>query len=307
MHSMSMYALSVRDLAAKTSENKAGNLKLANIRGLDALSFLTDFVNKLEADYLKLTDPTTNQELNSVLKVTSPKVDGRFISGWVEYGHYGVPGKIINVDNSQSVYRKTKKDSDINHLYFCFYVPENKYKGIALFHKIGNVGVKGVLEEKINEDSAFPAWSKGLKLRIKPITKATDTKQWMRKAQVKKIVLEKFKDKDKFSDVANRLDSGASFEMTIVAPRGEFLGSLLDWNSDKYSDTVELLEDMCAEVKSVIEVGGKRRVTSLSNTGTESKVEITSQDVEMQENFPKFSSIDNYAKELAKELINTMG
>ncbi|WP_338728486.1 hypothetical protein V8687_10915 [Shewanella baltica] len=289
MHSISMYALSVRDPAAKTSENKAGNLKLDNLRGLDILNFLTPLIQNLEIDYVKLTDPISKEELNSVVKVTNPKFDGRFISGWVEYGHYGVPGKIINVDNSKSVYRKTVKDSDINHLYFCFYVPKNKYRGIALFHKIGTVGVKSVIEDRINDDASFPAWSKGLKLHIRPLTKATDTKQWMRKAQVKKIVLERFKDKDKFGDIANRLDSSAHFNMTITAPRGEVLGSLLDWNSAEYSETVELLEDMCAEVKSEIEISGKRRVTSLSNTGTESKIEITGADVEMQENFPKFS------------------
>ncbi|QYK02792.1 hypothetical protein [Shewanella psychrotolerans] len=301
MHSISMYSVSVRDRAVRNADNKNGNLELSNLRGKDLLVYLKTFLKDREKDYFKLVDSAGN-EINSVFKTTQTTVDDRFISGWVEYGHYGVPGKLINVDNSNNVFKKSKSDSDISHLYYCFYIPKGSHYGVALFHKIGTVGAKSVIEDLFNEDNEFPNWSKGLKLRIKPLTRETDVRNWMRKAQVKKIVLEKFKDKDQFSDVANKLSKDAHMSMTITAPRGDFLGSLFDWNSADYSETVELLEDMCAEVKTEIDVSGKRRMTTLSNQGTESKIDITSADVKMTDNFPRFSSIDTFAKSLAKDL-----
>jgi hypothetical protein len=306
MHSMSMYALSVRDHAAKNADNKLGNLSLDNLRGLDLLTFLNNMFSRLNgAAYQKVVNPQTLEELKAVYKVTKFRIDGRFVSGWFEYGHYGVPGKIINVDNSNSVYRKTKSDSDIFHLYFCFYVPKKSKIGIALFHKIGVVGAKSVIDNLINSKDSFQSWSKGLKLRIKPITREADVEAWMKKAQVKKIMLERVKAKDQFSDICNHLSNDAHVSMTITAPRGKILGTLHDWVSKDYAETVLLLDEMCGEVKTEILVDGKRQMTSFSNSGSESKIDITNTNVIMNNNFPTFTSIDEFAKILSVELISS--
>lgn len=306
MHSMSMYALSVRDRTARTADNKSGNLPLDNLRGLDLVNFLESMLRSHDGvDYAKLVNPQTLEELKSVYKISNLKVDGRFVSGWFEYGHYGVPGKIINVDNSSSVYRKSKSDSDIFHLYFCFYIPKNTRFGVALFHKIGIVGAKSVIDSLINSKESFPLWSRGLKLRIQPITREADVSAWMKKAKVKKILLERVKAKDQLSDVCNRLSNDTHVSMTLTAPRGKILGTLHDWVSPEYAETVVLLNDMCEEVKTEILVDGKRQMTTFSNDGSESKIDITSANVKMIENFPTFSSIDEFAKKLAVELADS--
>ncbi|WP_372860399.1 hypothetical protein [Pseudoalteromonas sp.] len=300
MHSITMYSLSVSDPAAKCPTNKAGLLELSNIKGLDLLSLLNEWLNLHNKDYSDIGD----DEEKKVLHVSRVEEDGRFLSGWVEYGYYGIPGKIVNVKTKKKT-RKSKEDSDINHLYFCFYIPENKKNSIALFHKTNQAALKTIFDLSFNSTNFFKDKSGGLKLRIKPLCKKDVLNDWMEKTQVKKLYLERYKDKSIVGDLADKLPIGSTVTVTINAPRGGFIGKMQDWmgKDSEFTEDVTLLSDMCGDLTTKVDYKGRKSKTVLSNKGTESRVIITSSDVEMHEGFPKFNSIDTYAKQLATELM----
>lgn len=302
MHSITMYSLAVFDQSAKCPSNKTGILELSNIRGIDLYNELEVWLESHNKDYTNIGD----EEEKKVLHVSKIEREGRFISGWMEYGYYGIPGKLINMKTKVKT-PKSKDDTDINHLYFCFYIPENSKQGIALFHKTHNAALKTIFDESFNSKQNFHRSSGGLKLRIKPLCKDDVLNDWMEKTQVKKLYLERYKDKKILGDLADKLPVGSTVTVTVNAPRGGFIGKMQDWTKkdSEYTNSVTLLSDMCGELTSKIDYKGRQSKTVLSNTGTESRIILTSNDVEMHEGFPKFSSIDAYGKKLAFDLSQT--
>jgi hypothetical protein len=147
-------------------------------------------------------------------------------------------------------------------------------------------------------------------LDIKPITKSTAAKDYMSKIDVKKLILERFRNPEIFGDAFNNLPADLTVDIIFKAPRGGIIGSLDEFSSkrkdSKYSNTVVLANDMCGTVKSEINVDGRTRVTELSSEGAESRIIITENDVEMEENFPKYPSMNEFSKKLAKELLEEL-
>ncbi|MBO9489103.1 hypothetical protein J7384_01885 [Endozoicomonas sp. G2_1] len=291
----------MREHAARTPDNKSGLIKLFE-SGLyeHIIAFLKSYGDKYhELEYSS----------NSVLHVDPKwiKQDGQFISGYIEYGHFGVPGKLVNIKTSAK-HSKSKNDSDINHLYYCFYLPRNSTRGVALFHKIHGTGIKTVFE---NEFTNYLVKKKiYTKLSMRPITRSKVAKDYLNKTNVKKLVLERFKTAEFLGDAANQLPTGTTFDVVIRAPRGGILGTLDEFQAKKqdakFSDNVVVANELCGKVKSQIEVDGQTRVTELANEGTESRIILTEADVKMENNFPSYSSLDKFAKKLAKELSEEM-
>lgn len=301
MHSLTMYALSMSDHAARNPNNKAGLLNLSDIKSNDLLTIIEEFLESFKSDYFDVGDETTN----SVMHTNKIQKNGRFISGWIEYGHYGVAGRIVNVKTKTHT-PKTRDDSDMNYLYYCFYIPEKSHHGIALFHKTNTAAVKSVFDTSLNNWSTFKEKVGDLKLRIRPLTKHASVKDWMDRTRVKKVVLERYKNKEILSDLADLLPDGCTVNVTVNAPRGGAIGTMREWiegTGDKYNETVSVLTDMCDEVSSQTEIRGRKAKTSLSNPGTESKIILNRDVIEMVDGFPKFSSLDKFAQDLCEDLI----
>jgi hypothetical protein len=302
MHALTMYALSMRDQAARTPDNQAGLLKLFET---GIYSHIVQFLEGYSDEYHELESTA-----KSVMHVDKNwiKCDGHFISGYIEYGHYGVPGKLVNVKTSKK-HDKSKDDSDIFHLYYCFYIPPNRTHGIALFHKIHTTGAKTVFDNEFNLNYLMKK-KIYTKLKIRPITRSKVARDFMVKADVKKLVLERFKSTEFLGDAANQLPIGTTFDVVIKAPRGGVLGTLDEFQAKKedakFSENVVMANDLCAKVKSHIMVDGETRVTELANEGTESRVILTEAEVKMVDNFPSFASLDEFSKKLAVELENEM-
>lgn len=306
MHSLSMYSISVKDVLKRSTNNPAGLHKLDDIRGKGLLSLIQKFCQGYSHDYIKIDDD--DDDSKSVMKIKPNPIKNDFITGVMEYGHYGIPGKLVDIETKKEK-SKSKNDSDIFHLYFCFYVPKGKRYGIALFHRIQTTSIKSVFNRKFNEEEAFPKWTSGLKLSIAPISKETDTKNWMQKTEVKKLVLERFKNKEIMGDLFDKLPEGTNITVTVNAPRNGTLGSALDWVSSnktgKFHDSVDIVNDLCGTVKSDIKMHGKVRRTTLESQGIESRIEFDSSDVRMVENYPELNSLNSFAQTLAKDLAKT--
>jgi hypothetical protein len=299
-----MYSLSMRDPAARTPDNRTGLLELSSTGIMD---LLIEFLGIYSDKYVEIKESTRKSAIHVPPDFLEQDVD--FLTGYIEYGHYGIPGKIVNIKTSAK-HRKSKDDSDIQHLYFLFYLPKGNKRGIALFHKINNVGVKSVIDREFNISFLKGVKNLPLKLDIKPITKSTAAKDYMSKIDVKKLILERFRNLEIFGDAFNNLPADLTVDIIFKAPRGGIIGSLDEFSSkrkdSKYSNTVVLANDMCGTVKSEINVDGRTRVTELSSEGAESRIIITENDVEMEENFPKYPSMNEFSKKLAKELLEEL-
>ena len=303
MHALTMYSVSMRDASARTPDNKAG---IVNIRKAGIYQHIITFLKTYTKGY-----HSVNGSDKSVIHIDPDwiKKNGDFISGYIEYGHYGVPGKLVNI-KTNAKHAKTKNDSDIYHLYFCIYLPKTADRGIALFHKIHNTGVKTVFQNEFN-DVYVKDKNIALRLSIRPITTSSVASDYMEKAKVKQLVFERFKAKELLGDVVEGLPEDATFDIVIKAKRGGILGTLSDYQAkkqeSKYANNIVMANDLCAKVKSKIDIDGTPRTTELANEGTESRVIVTEADVEMKDNFPQYQSFNAFAEKLAKQLLKEMG
>jgi len=292
----------MRDASARTPDNKSG---IVNIKKAGIYQHIINFLKTYTNEYHNVDGSD-----KSVIHVDPEwiKQKSNFISGYIEYGHYGVPGKLVNI-KTNAKHAKTKNDSDIYHLYFCIYLPSTSDRGIALFHKIHNTGVKTVFENEFNNVYG-KAQNIALKLRIRPITTSAVASDYMDKAKVKQLVFERFKAKELLGDVVDGLPEDATFDIVIKAPRGGVLGSLSDYQvkkqNAKYAKNIVMANDLCGKVKSKIDVDGSSRVTELANEGTESRIILSEEDVKMKDNFPQYNSLNIFAEKLAKQLLNEM-
>jgi hypothetical protein len=293
----------MRDASARTPSNKAG---IVNIREAGIYQHIITFLNTYTNGYHAVDGSD-----KSVIHIDPKwiKQNGDFISGYIEYGHYGVPGKLVNIRTNKK-HAKTKLDSDIFHLYFCIYLPKTADRGIVLFHKIHNTGVKTVFESEFNDVYAKDK-NIGLKLSIRPITTSSVASDYMEKAKVKQLVFERFKARKLLGDVVDGLPEDATFDIVIKAKRGGVLGTLSDYQAkkqdSKFAKNVVMANDLCGKVKSKIVIDGNTRTTELANEGTESRIIITEEDVEMKDNFPQYPSLNKFCENLAKQLLDEMG
>jgi hypothetical protein len=303
MHALTMYSVSMRDISASTPDNRTG---IVNIRKAGIYKHIIEFLKTYTNGYHRV-----NGSDKSVIHIDPDwiKENGDFISGYIEYGHYGVPGKLVNI-KTNAKHAKTKNDSDIYHLYFCIYLPTTADSGIALFHKIHNTGVKTVFESEFN-NVYVKAKNIGLKLNIRPITTSAVASDYMENAKVKQLVFERFTAKELLGDVVDGLPEDATFDIVIKAKRGGFLGTLSDYQAKKqdakYAKNIVMANDLCGKVKSKINIDGSNRTTELANEGTESRIIVTEADVKMNDNLPQYESFNEFAEKLAKQLLKEMG
>ncbi len=198
MHSLTPYSVRVFDqaLAGPISEKYH---KLGNIRGKDLLSIINEFSMTNNSSYHEIE----NKSGKKTIKFTNIQVVGRTVFGIVEYGEYGIKGKVVNVTTGNIVYTKKKDDSDINQLYFNFTIPANATKAVCLFHNVHGRGVKCLVDQLLNE--YFHKHTGGLRLQIRPLTYEKAVEDWMKSSQIKELRLTRYSPTSNASDCVDQL------------------------------------------------------------------------------------------------------
>ena len=86
---------------------------------------------------------------------------GEIIYGYIEYGKYGTELPVL--DENGNITKKIKENESPMNKYFYLFNFRNSEKGYLILQRIGNVGIRTVLDKVIN------SYSNQLKIKITPI------------------------------------------------------------------------------------------------------------------------------------------
>ncbi len=293
MHSFMAYSIKIHDkmLPGPLAERYH---KLDNVRSKDVLDFVSAFLETLKKEVHNDT------ESKKTVRVVELSQVGRDVYGWIEYGEYGIPGRIYSTSEKANKYEKKHDDSDVVSLYYHFRIPADCRTGIVIFHTAGNKGVKTFVASKFND--YFKNFV-GLSVQMPPLAHESTVKRWLDSSKVKEIRLGKYRVERGGSDVTDLLGVDRA-EVTLKPKRGSSFGSFNHFKSKKTEDGegfVEILSELSSEVKAVIESEGRTKIVSLRQGEPVSTIEITSDNVTINDGAPHPGSLHNYAVLLMDE------
>lgn len=305
MHSFAPYSIRIYDSALAGPREERYH-RLDSVRGLDLLNELEAFCNANSSAFLQVEE----EKSKKAIKTSDVTLESRELFGFIEFGEYGMKGKVVDVASNNTVYAKKAGDSDVHQLYFHFLVPKERKNALCIFHNIHGRGVKGIFEGIFNE--YFQTKSKGLRLQIHPLSYDKVVQDWMDNATVKELRLQKFTPKNELKDAVAALDENVINITLKPKNKGGSFGSFLEFyqgNNIKGSKrgAIEILGNECHAVKALVEHNGKKRVFSLAANSTPiSSIEFDEEDVAMDDGAPKFDALKTYGRTLLADLLDTM-
>lgn len=299
LHSLSPYLFRCynKDLGGKREERYS---TLDNIGQYDLFIMLKKFIQINTDKYAILED--TKQ----VYKFSDVSVDeiNREIYCWFNVGYYGMKADIINVNTGDVDFEKAQTNAEIIKHYVHIYIPKGVNEGMAFLHSYRGNGVKTLFY------TLFYAIFKNatnLTLQMNPLAYDKAINAWL-DAPAKEVKITRF---EGVSDIADQLKKLGHHEKELVIkpPRKGFLGTLRDYRTkgnDKYQ-AVEVLSEHGNQVKTVIEMNGKKRTFNVGHCSSNAICEIElSDDVVFEEGVPELSSMNRWVKEIANEYAETI-
>jgi len=145
--------------------------------------FLIDF-----KDFLENSDGFTDDDTQKDIEIDKENItlESRFVFGKVFYGDYGKFRKAKNVKTNQT------EDMDVNiapeePYYFLFFMPKKLDKGIVLFERKGNRGIKSTFERFLNKKLFRTQEFKEFRLTFKEVIPENVFHKYMQKGEILKI------------------------------------------------------------------------------------------------------------------------
>ena len=150
----------------------------------------------------------------------------------------------------------------------------------------------------------------GLVLQFKPLTDDKSFDEWKKKAQVKEIKLTKFTGIDDKAQRISNLGHRENIEtVLIVKPKkGNFglLKKFLTQDTDQFK-AVEVWEEECQQVKTVVSLNGKNRTFTVGRNQTTALCEIEAPDyIEVQGGLPTPESLNRWFEEIDQEFTRSL-
>lgn len=267
MHAIAPYSIRFFDPNSTASKIEDRYSKLDKVGAHDALKVLGDYVVGLDGKFI--VDENSKQVYRfKGMKVSATK---RQVAGWFEVGSYGVKNDIIDINTGNVDYKKTQENAEIIRHYVRFFVPAGFNEGIALLHSFKGAGIKTLLYDLLRAEFLKKT---RLNLQLNPLAYKKAFVSW-EKASAKELRLTKFEGMSDLTDQIKKL--GHKEQQLIIKPQSRAtLGKFKDYlnpNSEEYK-VVEYLSPMCAHVKVVVELGGKRRTFTIGRPADEQVCEI---------------------------------
>lgn len=299
MHSISPYLLRCfnNNLEGRREQRYSS---LDNLGQNDLFELLRVYITQHMAAY------TIVEATQQVYRFESMTFDDnrREISGWFNVGQYGMKTDIINVETGEVDFEKAENNAEIIKHYIHFFIPRGFKEALLFMHSYRGVGVKTLFQ------ALFCPYFKqrtNLVIQMNPQLYDKAMNAWL-DADAKEIKLVKFVGLDDIADQI-RLLGHAEQELVIRPPRRGNLGKLRDYfnpESDQLQ-AVEVISGFGTQVKTVVELGGKKRTFKVGPDQSSSLCEIELDDnVELIDGVPRIDSINEWVNEIVAEYARTM-
>ncbi|MFN3881355.1 MAG: hypothetical protein ACK4L8_08015 [Nitrincola lacisaponensis] len=273
---------------------------LDNLGDKDLFYILRDFLNANTGAYKIVEDSKQVYQFESL----SINEKTREIFGWFNVGTYGMKTDIINVQTGDVDFEKAKNNAEIIKHYIHYFIPKGFNEGMAFMHSYRGIGVKTLFY------TLFSQYFKdltGLVIQMNPLAYDNAVNAWL-DATAKEVKLTKFVGLSDIADQVRLLGHGEQ-ELIIKPPRRGGMGKLRDYlnpNSDQMQ-AVEIMGDYGAQVKTVVEMDGKRRTFNVGRNKTSALCEIeVEEDLIGDDGVPDFVKINSWVRDIVGEYAHTL-
>ena len=299
MHAVAPYLFRCfnRDLEGRVEERYS---TLDNLGDKDLFYILRDFLLANTGAY-KIIEETKQVFQFDELQFNE---QSREIYGWFNVGTYGMKTEIINVATGAVDFEKAKNNAEIIKHYVHYFIPRGFNEAMAFMHSYRGDGVKTLF---YNLFAQYFKEETDLVIQMNPLAYDNAVNAWL-DATAKEVKLTKFIGLNDIADQVRLLGHGEQ-ELVIRPPRRGVLGRLRDYlNPDSpHRQAVEIMGDYGAQVKTVVEMNGKRRTFNVGRNRTNALCEIEVDDeVIGDDGVPDFVIINAWVKEIIKEYSLTM-
>ncbi|TMX41434.1 hypothetical protein [Vibrio sp. Hep-1b-8] len=300
-HALTPYSFRVynKDLEGRREERYSVLNKISG--KFDLLEMLETFM-KANSDKYRIFEESQQVYCFSDIKYDAAK---REVWGWFNVGYYGIKTDIINIKTQEVDFEKAKDNAEIIKHYVHFRIPKKANEGMAFLHTYRGNGVKTLFFRLFSE--LFKAQTT-LNLQMNPLAYDKAIHAWL-DAPAKEVKLTKFVG---VADVTDKLKKLGHHEQELVVkpPRKGTLGRLRDYLINKKSEhyqAVEVLSEFGSQVKTVVEMNGKKRTFNVGHSKSSSMCEIELDEaVVMDEGVPNFKSMNRWVREISDEYAKTM-
>lgn len=267
---------------------------------LDTFDVLEAFVKSRSTDY---QDDEAEKQVFRFSDFVFLK-DKRIAYGWLDSGIYGFRSNIIDVKTGKVDFKKAQNHADIHRHFIYIFIPVGCNEAIALLHGYRGAGIKTLFYSQF---APYFADVTKLNFQMKPLSYDKALDSWV-DGQAKEIRLVKFKGFDDLADEIKNLGHNEQ-ELRLKPPRRSTLGQLKDYFNpqSEQAKAVELLTPFCAQVKTVVELDGKKRVFRVGTSADNSVCEIEApEDLPLDGGSPTHAGMLKWSHEIVKEFSATM-
>lgn len=300
MHSISPYSLRVFNPNIHSAKREDKLLVLNKIGQSDLLELLEVFVKR---NMTKLVDIEETKQTFVFSNVKCDKAQ-RTLSGYMETGHYGLRTDIVEVGTGVKAFQKDTTHAELIKHFFKITLPLDVNEGIAIFHSYRTTGIKTLFFDKFSE--FFKNYHE-FTLQMNPLSYESAFNKWL-DASAKEIRLVRF---DAGNDLADRVKGLGHVEadLKLKPKRLKTFGRLADF-FDKGTEqhrVLEHLSPMCSQVKTLVELNGKKRTFVVGDNANKSVCQIEVPD-EMPHNGgnPEYNAMSEWCAEITSEFLTAM-
>ena len=273
---------------------------LDNLGNKDLFYILRDFLLANTGAYKIVEDSKQVYQFESL----TIKEDSREIFGWFNVGSYGMKTDIINVATGEVDFEKAKDNAEIIKHYIHYFIPKGFNEAMAFMHSYRGIGVKTLFYNLFSQH--FRSIT-GLVIQMNPLSYDNAINAWL-DATAKEVKLTKFVGLKDIADQVRLLGHGEQ-ELIIKPPRRGGMGKLRDYlNPDSpQMQAVEVMGDYGAQVKTVVEMDGKRRTFSVGRNRTSALCEIEVEEYIIgDDGVPTFHKINSWVRGIVNEYARSM-
>jgi hypothetical protein len=302
------YTIRVKEKRTKTY------LPLGDIDRLDLIDIIDSYLRTISNSASDLDD-------TSVIQAGKYNLGNRVLNGIIKGGHAGYTADLIDTQTDALSYQRKISDAELIPYYFLMKLPINADKGIVIFQKFDQSGIKeiffegfhGYFKMKLGDDYT---------LELYPLVPKDLIREYL-KGRIVKVRLIKQRFPRDISDVrfdAIAEDDDFSSELIYSAKRNaslpkRILDKIFPNGIDKFLESddkpvgsmVEVENFEFNKIKLKVRVGKSYRTIDMSDTDKLRYSQDISDEVEKDsDGHPKLNSIDSLAKEFLGNLADSV-
>lgn len=297
MHSVTPYSFRIYNPHAPGSKREDKYVVLNKIGNNDLLEILAEFI---DINSKKLVDISKSKHTFLFTDIDIDKKN-RTICGNMRSGHYGIGTDIVDTTTGIQEFKKAVRHAELVPYYFQLSIPSDGNEGVALFHSYRGNGTKTLFFDSFSE---YFQGKHQFSFQMNPLSYEKAFKEWL-SANTKEIRLTRF---DTGNDLADRVKGlgHVEAELKLKPKRRSTLGKLQDFfqPDTEQSKLIEVLTPTCKEIKTVVEMNGRKRTITVGSGANQSLCQIDVPDVvTLLDGLPTFPSMQKWCIELSKEFL----